>query len=108
MPAIPSNVFEEICNRIEISSIGIPSILKKFFPKYHTDDFYDFMRNVGEDARKRYAQAKKVQAECIAEEMLDIADDGSNDLMTIVKGDKEYKKDNKEVTNRSRLRIDTR
>lgn len=42
------------------------------------------------------------------EELLDIADDGSNDFMTIVKGNKEYDIENKEVTNRSRLRVDTR
>ncbi len=44
----------------------------------------------------------------MAEDILDIADDGSNDFMTITKGDKTYEVENKEVTNRSRLRVDTR
>lgn len=44
----------------------------------------------------------------MAEDILDIADDGSNDLMTIQKGSVTYEVENKEVTNRSRLRVDTR
>ncbi len=44
----------------------------------------------------------------MSEDILDIADDGSNDLMTIQKGNTEYEIENKEVTNRSRLRVDTR
>ena len=58
--------------------------------------------------QERYARAKEMQADYLAEEMLDIADDGSNDLMTITKGDITYNVENKEVTNRSRLRVDTR
>jgi len=55
-----------------------------------------------------YTRAKQEQADFLTEEMLDIADDGSNDLMTITKGDISYEAENKEVTNRSRLRVDTR
>jgi len=55
-----------------------------------------------------YTRAKEEQADMIIEDMLDIADDGSNDFMTVVKGDIEYEQENKEVTNRSRLRVDTR
>lgn len=58
--------------------------------------------------QEKYARAKEWQAEYMAEEMLDIADDGSNDFMTVVKGDKTYEVENKEWTNRSRLRVDTR
>ena len=44
----------------------------------------------------------------MADEIIDIADEGVNDLMTVVYGDEEYEKENKEVVNRSRLRVDTR
>lgn len=44
----------------------------------------------------------------MADEMFDIADDGSNDLMTVTKGDESYDIENKEVIGRSRLRVDTR
>lgn len=56
----------------------------------------------------QYTRAKQEQADYLVEEMIDIADDGSNDLMTIVKGDVEYTMENKEVTNRSKLRVETR
>lgn len=56
----------------------------------------------------KYARAREMQAEVMFDEILEIADDGSNDLMTITKGDKTYELENKEVTNRSRLRVDSR
>lgn len=58
--------------------------------------------------RNQYARAKEEQADLLAEEILDIADDGSNDLMTITKGDVSYEQENKEVTNRSKLRVEAR
>lgn len=57
---------------------------------------------------QQYTRATEERSEAMAEEILDIADDGSNDFMTIEKGNKEYTVENKEVTNRSRLRVDTR
>lgn len=61
-----------------------------------------------EDFRTQYARAKEEQADFLQEEMLDIADDGSNDFMTIVKGDEQYTVENKEWTSRSKLRVETR
>lgn len=58
--------------------------------------------------REQYARATEERTEAMSEDILDIADDGSNDLMTIQKGKEEYEVENKEVTNRSRLRVDTR
>lgn len=57
---------------------------------------------------EQYARARNVQAELMFEEILDIADDGSNDFMTITKGDETYNVEDREVTNRSRLRVDSR
>ena len=57
---------------------------------------------------QQYARATEERTEAMAEDILDIADDGSNDLMTIQKGDASYEVENREVTNRSRLRVDTR
>lgn len=56
----------------------------------------------------QYARAKEEQADYLIEEMMDIADDGSNDYMTITKGQSSYNIEDKEVTNRSKLRVDTR
>ena len=57
---------------------------------------------------KQYARARDIQAEVMFDEILDIADDGSNDLMTITKGDSSYEIENREVTSRSKLRVESR
>lgn len=58
--------------------------------------------------RDQYARGREVGDELLAEEILEIADDGSNDFMTVTKGDATYTVENKEVTTRSKLRIDAR
>lgn len=55
----------------------------------------------------QYTRAKEIQAEQMAEEMLDIADDGRNDVGVDGDGDgKEFI--NHDVISRSRLRVETR
>lgn len=61
-----------------------------------------------EDFRDQYARAKEEAVDAMIEDMIDIADDGTNDYMTITKGDHSYNVEDREVTNRSRLRVDTR
>lgn len=58
--------------------------------------------------RDQYARAKEESADAMAEEILDIADSGENDFMTIKRGDTEIEVPNKEAIMRSRLRVDTR
>lgn len=57
---------------------------------------------------QQYLRARNIQAETMFEEILDIADDGSNDYMTITKGNNEYNVEDREVTNRSKLRVEAR
>lgn len=57
---------------------------------------------------KQYARAKQESADAMAEEILDISDDGTNDYMTITRGRDEVEVPNPEVLQRSRLRVDTR
>lgn len=52
-----------------------------------------------------YAQAKMMQADILAEQCLEIADDDSNDIRVTPEG---YETCNTEFVARSRLRIDTR
>lgn len=66
------------------------------------------LREDMKDFREQYARARESQAEVMFDEILEIADDGSNDFMTVKKGNLEYEMENKEVTNRSRLRVDSR
>ena len=60
--------------------------------------------NTNEKFLAQYTRAKEEQADYLVEEMLDIADDSSNDTIETERG----KVENREWTNRSRLKVDTR
>jgi hypothetical protein len=55
--------------------------------------------------RDQYARAREAQADLLAEEMLEIADDSSLDVLTDKDGNE---RPNTEFVTRSRLRVDTR
>lgn len=58
---------------------------------------------------EQYEKARNIQAELMFEELLDIADDGSNDFMERMSKEGEgYVTANPEAIGRSRLRVDTR
>lgn len=58
---------------------------------------------------EQYAHARVVQAENMFDELLDISDDSQNDWETRYNSEGEaYKVEDREVVNRSRLRVDTR
>lgn len=63
-----------------------------------------------EDFQQQYARAKQEAADALSEEMLDIADDGTNDWMKRFGGEGEAMgyQFNGEHVQRSKLRIDTR
>ena len=100
---------EEIINRIS-SGESLRSILPYQNRSEHLPHIGTFLRWVSEDEKlsEHYARAMEIRADIMFEEMLEIADDGSNDFMTITKGDKEYEVENKEWVNRSKLRVDAR
>jgi DNA-directed RNA polymerase subunit F len=108
-------IADKICEAIASSSKGLRSICNgEGMPSIRTVMNW-LAEGEKEDGRpefksflQRYARAKEEQADYLIEEIIEIADDGSNDFMKIVKGDQEYNVENKEVTNRSRLRVDTR
>lgn len=57
---------------------------------------------------EQYTRAKEAAADAFAEEMLDIADEASNDWMEVHDKDNPGYRFNGEHVNRSRLRVDTR
>lgn len=61
-----------------------------------------------ETFREQYAHAREAQADTLADEMLDIADDGSNDWMARPENKGGGWEENGEAIGRSRLRLDTR
>lgn len=96
---------EDICSLTATSSKSLKTICEELGIPVGT--VLEWLR-VNEIFSKMYARAKEQQADFLAEEIISIADDGTNDYMTITKGDTEYNVENKEVTNRSRLRVDAR
>lgn len=56
----------------------------------------------------QYARAREALQDFWADEIVEIADDSTNDFMTIKRGDEMVEVENKEIVNRSRLRIDSR
>jgi hypothetical protein len=81
---------------------------KAFEPPVRPSTVRQWVYDDVEGFAARYAHARDLGIEAMADEMFDIADDGTNDYMTITKGDYEYNVEDKEVTNRSKLRVDTR
>lgn len=59
---------------------------------------------------EQYARAREAQADALADELLEIADDGRNDWMELRGEDGQPRgwKENGEAIQRSRLRVDTR
>lgn len=97
-----------ICARISKSSLGLHRLHKKY------EDFPDPSTIFGwlatnEAFLKQYRIARELQMEYLEEELLEIADDHAFDIETVKGfGGVEYDKENKEVVNRSKLRIHTR
>ncbi len=100
-------IADQICELISTTAKSLKTICKMDgMPSVRT-----ILRWLREDKAgfcAQYARAKEEQADYMTEEMIEIADDGSNDLMTVEKGDASYEVENKEVTNRSKLRVETR
>jgi len=98
--ASSSKSLRTICKELEIPVRTVLYWLSEGNKPDPKQEYKDFLH--------QYARAKEEQADHLAEEILEIADDGSNDYMTITKGDKDYNVEDREVTNRSRLRVDAR
>ena len=99
-------ITETICERL-----GLGESLREICRDENMPDKSTVMRWLARHAefRDQYASARDAQADYYAEEILEIADDGSNDWMERQNKDgSTYEVENHEVLNRSRLRVDTR
>lgn len=99
--------FNFICNQIE-SGKSLREVLRENDKMPSTQTFYKWIDTDNEKS-KQYARACEMRADIIFDEMIEIADDGTNDFMTKQIGDGiEVQVLNSEHIQRSRLRIDTR
>ena len=106
-PVFDQDLADKVCEQIATTSKSLKTICEQ--PGMPT--VIMVMRWIREDRqgfRQQYARAKQEQADMLVEEMIEIADDGTNDYMTITKGQETYNVEDKEVTNRSKLRVETR
>lgn len=108
-PKYSDDLAVEICSRIAGGESLVSICKDEDMPERQTvyrwlfDDEHKFLSD-------RYAEARKIQAETLADELFDIADDASNDWMERKGKDGESIgwQLNGEHYQRSRLRVDTR
>jgi len=98
---------DEICRRLAEGKSLRNICLDDGMPEARTVHYWLLSKDK-QDFFQQYVRAREIQAEIMFDEILDIADDGSNDYMTITKGRESYNVEDREVTNRSRLRVDSR
>ena len=105
----PSKYSQELAKEICIR-LGLGESLREICRDELMPDKSTIMRWLAtyEEFRDQYASAREAQADYYAEEIIEIADDGSNDWMERKRGDETIEVENHEVLNRSRLRVDTR
>jgi hypothetical protein len=96
-------IADEICETVATNSRGVEHFCtQEHWPAART--IYAWIDSRPEFAQK-YARAKERQAELMANEILEIADDGTNDSYVDDNGNS---KTDWDVLGRSRLRVDTR
>lgn len=97
---------KEICKLIAHGKSVVSICQKEGMPNYTT--VRDWIAN-NEEFSNLYARAKEDQADYLAEEIIAIADDSSEDELFVDTNDGSAKRvQNSEFINRSRLRVDTR
>jgi len=95
---------DKICDAVATSTLGLRKLCK-LHPDFPDPDTIFKWRYRYNDFNDQYVKAKQFQADIMAEEIIEIADDGLND--TYVNDEGQVKVDN-DVIQRSRLRVDTR
>ena len=99
-------IIEELCERIATSIDGLHKICKSDskFPSF-TQVFKWLNDEDKKEFADKYARAREAQAELLADEIIAIADDSSNDTLISDSGNEVQ---NSEWIARSKLRVDTR
>lgn len=93
-----------ICEKVATHPWGLEK-LSKVYPELPKKVTINKWRLRHPEFAMRFAHAKLIQAELLAEEILDICDDDSEDTKLDKDGNKVF---NSEFVARSRLRVDTR
>lgn len=113
IPFVPKEKYtiemaQKICRAVAVSSDSLIKICKDNpeFPNKNT--IYAWRLDIPEFA-EMYMNAKRVQADILVDELLTIADDSSQDVITRIDANgQEYQVANTEFISRSKARIETR
>ncbi len=106
MATYTTKLGDKICEATATSSIGLRHICKQLALPYST--VTNWIYNKEHELHNKYADAKMMQLHHLAEEILEIADDSTNDYMAVVRKGKKVQVLNREAISRSRLRINSR
>lgn len=103
-------VCKKICLLISTSSHGLNKICKSNDDLPEISTVYNWLNDESKkEFLDMYARAREEQADYLADEILEIADDSKSDTITKVgQGGKEYEAENTEWVNRSKLRVESR
>lgn len=106
-PPMPFNqeVADYLCERIATSSRGLKAICDEDEKLPSVSTILKWLNN-SDDFKLQYAHARELQADYLADEIIEISDDASKDLQRI--DDFGNPIENKEFVSRSRLKIDAR
>lgn len=97
---------EKICHEFATTDKGLREICEEEgMPEMRTIQRWI---TENESFRRKYAHARELQAEYLADQIIEIADDKHGDVMMIKRGDEEVEAENREFINRSRVKIDAR
>ena len=102
MAKYTQELFDKICESVATSSMGLTAICKEY--DISRSNFLIWVEKTTENQDK-YARAKEAQMDFMAEQIIEIADDSSDDAKMTEGGNVVQ---NTEFINRSRLRVDAR
>lgn len=98
-------LFETICNQIANSDKGLVSICKEH--DLNANSFYEWIAK-DKELGDKYACARELQAEYLADQIIEIADNTAKDTIHVENEAGGYDMPNHEWINRSKLRVDAR
>lgn len=98
-------IADKICDRLSTSNSSLAVICKEV--NINPSTVFEWIKN-NESFSNNYARAREAQADFLADEILEIADDNTRDTKTIKKGNEFIEVEDTEWTNRSKLRVEAR
>lgn len=105
MSKFTEEIFTTICDRIATSSDGLVKICKE--QNISAVSFYSWVKSDPE-LLNRYTRAREDQADFLADQIIEIADDSTYDTKIIETKGGPLEIENTEWTNRSKLRVEAR